>query len=150
MNTIDKKVTNGLAQLLADTYILYVKTQNFHWNVTGELFYTHHKMFEEQYQALASATDIIAERIRSLQAPAPATLKEFLELGTLKEAANNLTATAMIKELLNNHEQMSKNLTQLFSVAQEGEDEVTLDLFIQRKEEHDKTSWMLRSILEVN
>lgn len=140
-------VTNALTTLLANTYILYVKTQNFHWNVTGYHFYSYHKMFEEQYLQLSAAIDEIAERIRSLQAVAPASLAEFLKLASLKEANGVLEANEMIKELLSDHELMSKHILNLFEIIKECNDEVTFDLLIERKSEHDKISWMLRSIL---
>lgn len=140
-------MVDGLTHLLADTYVLYVKTQNFHWNVTGPLFYSFHKMFEEQYSELAEATDTIAERIRALMAPTPASMGEFLKLTSLEEADSDLAPEEMIDELLNDHELMAKNITVLFGVAQDAGDEVTLDMLIQRKEEHDKIAWMLRSTL---
>ena len=146
MKNESKAMTNGLANLLADTYVLYVKTQNFHWNVTGPHFYSHHKMFEEQYTQLSDAIDKIAERIRSLQALAPASLSEFLKLTSLKESDNTLEANSMVKELLCSHELISKNILNLFDIAKECNDEVTLDLLIERKSEHDKIAWILRSI----
>lgn len=147
MENESKKMTDGLSQLLANTYVLNVKTQNFHWNVTGSHFYSYHKMFDEQYSELAAATDQIAERIRSLQAFAPASLSAFLKLTSLKESDHPLDANAMVKELLSSHEAVIKNILELFEIAKECNDEVTLDLLIQRKSEHDKTAWMLRSIL---
>lgn len=148
MENTAKKMTDGLSQLLANTYIVYVQTQNFHWNVVGTHFYSYHKMFEEQYNQLADAIDVIAERIRSLKTVAPASLRDFLKLTTLKEAEGKLDALAMIKALLLSHEAISAHIVSLFEIAKECNDEVTLDLLIVRKAEHEKISWMLRSSLE--
>jgi len=141
-------VADSLAHLLADTYVLYLKTQNFHWNVTGPHFSEYHKLFEEQYQQLAGATDVIAERLRALDIIAPASFSQFLMLTSIKEAEGDLPAQSMIQKLLYDHELIAKQLTKMFVWAQKENDEVTLDLFIQRKTEHDKTAWMLRSLLE--
>lgn len=142
------QLIDGLAHLLADTYVLYLKTQNFHWNVTGVHFHSFHKMFEHQYEELAEAVDVIAERMRSMGAHTPASFKEFLALTSLKESAKNLDWHTMLKTLWADHQHMSTNLTKLFKLAQEANDEVTLDLFIQRKAHHDKTAWMLKSSLK--
>lgn len=141
-------VADGLAHLLADTYVLYLKTQNFHWNVRGPHFAEYHKLFEAQYEQLATATDLIAERLRALNVLAPASFSQFLMLTSLKEADGNKSAEAMIQELLHDHELMGAQFGKLFEWAQKEKDEVTLDLFIQRKTEHDKIAWMLRSLLE--
>lgn len=143
VNTVE-----GLSHLLADTYVLYVKTQNCHWNVKGAAFYAHHKMFEEQYEALADATDVIAERIRALQSIAPASLADFLRLASLDESIDISHSKTMIQMLLSDHETIAKNIFHLFKIAEKEEDEVTLDLLIQRKQEHDKIAWMLRSTLD--
>jgi starvation-inducible DNA-binding protein len=140
-------VITSLSHLLADTYILYTKTQYFHWNVLSPHFYSYHKMFEKQYQALADAIDLIAERIRALNAPAPGSLAQFLKLATLKEAPHPLEAPAMLRCLLKDHEWMAKQITHLFTIAEAVDDEVTLDMLIARKTEHDQTAWMLRSSL---
>lgn len=148
MSVIKKKhsqVIEGLSNLLADTYILALKTQNFHWNVSGPHFHSYHLMFEAQYNQLNESIDVIAERIRALKAPAPATFHEYLERASLKEAGRHLSADQMIRELAADHEAMGKALDHLFHVAEDDKDEVTLDLLIQRKNEHDKTAWMLRS-----
>lgn len=142
-----KQVIDGLSHLLADTYVLYLKTQNFHWNVEGPNFIAYHKLFEEQYLALAGATDLIAERIRALGALAPASFKKFSMLTSLDEAGSHLSAEDMIKELLKDHETISKQFEKLFAAAQKCKDEATLDLYIERKREHDKIAWMLRSTL---
>lgn len=144
----NKQVVEGLRHLLADTYTLYLKTQNFHWHVTGPYFHSFHKMFEEQYNQLAIANDDIAERIRALNHVAPATFAEFLELATIKEDKGKLTSNDMIKKLLNGHEIIIKNAKQLIPVALDAKDDETADLVIGRVEEHEKTAWMLRSSLE--
>ncbi len=141
-------VADGLAHLLADTYVLYLKTQNFHWNVTGPHFAEYHKLFEAQYEQLADATDLIAERLRALNIIAPASFSQFLMLTSIKEADGNIKAEAMIGELLHDHELMGRQIDKMIEWAQKEKDEVTMDLFIQRKTEHDKTAWMLRSLLE--
>ncbi len=140
-------VVTGLSQLLADTYTLYLKTQNFHWHVTGPYFHSFHAMFEEQYTQLAAATDLIAERIRALNSLAPATFAEFLKLATIKEDMAPLAANDMIKKLLSDHETIIKNAKKLIALALENKDDESADLMIGRVEEHEKTAWMLRSSL---
>lgn len=139
---------DGLACLLANTYVLYVKTQNFHWHVTGSQFYSLHKMFEEQYEALAEAIDVLAERMRAMAMTAPATLKEFIELTTLQEPKGDYSAKKMIAELGKDHVAIASQLVKLFELFEAVGDEVTLDILIQRKTEHDKFVWMLRSSVE--
>jgi starvation-inducible DNA-binding protein len=140
-------LVQGLSHLLANTYVLYTKTQNFHWHVKGEDFYPYHKMFEEQYQSLAEAIDTLAERIRALQCKAPASLQEFLQLTSLKESQGDKKTEQMVADLLFDHETIIKSFSNLFQLAQSAGDEVTLDLFIQRMAEHQKIAWMLRSSL---
>ena len=144
-NSITKKMVNGLAALLADTYTLYLKTQNFHWHVTGPHFHSLHSMFEEEYTALASAVDEIAERIRSLGHPAPATFQEFLKLTSLKEEMRTPAAGDMVKKLLHDHELIVQHISKILPAAQDAKDEATVDLLIKRTEFHEKTAWMLRS-----
>lgn len=144
----DSDIIDGLSCLLADTYLLYLKTQNFHWNVTGSHFISLHHLFETQYEELAEAADLLAERIRALQAPAPASFAEYLKLTSLEEAETGLSAEAMLAALLNDHEAMSAAANRLIKTAEEDGDEVTVDMLIERKTEHDKTAWMLRSTLE--
>lgn len=146
-NKPSQQVVTGLSQLLADTYVLYIKTQNFHWNVMGPHFFAYHKAFEAQYEELSAAIDMLAERIRALQAPAPASMTQFLKLTSLEESDDNITAEAMIEELLADHEFVAKNIQKFFTIVQNAKDEVTLDILIQRKTEHDKTAWMLRSTI---
>lgn len=142
------KVVQGLSHLLADTYTLYLKTQNFHWHVTGPNFHSFHKMFEEQYIELTAATDLIAERIRALNQPAPATFAEFLKLASIKEEMGKLSANDMVKKLLQDHEIIIKNAKELIALSLDQKDDETADLVIGRVEEHEKTAWMLRSSLE--
>ncbi|MCC2666333.1 MAG: ferritin-like domain protein DpsA family [Gammaproteobacteria bacterium] len=141
------KVADELIHCLADTYLLYLKTQNFHWNVKGSQFYFLHKMFEEQYQALAIAVDDIAERIRALGCYTPASFSQFSNLSSLKEVTTELNAETMIEKLLQDHEIMIDHLTSIITKAQQAQDEGTADLLIQRLKEHEKTAWMLRSTL---
>ena len=139
------KIADGLAKLLADTYTLYLKTQNFHWNVTGPHFHSLHKMFEEEYVELAAAVDEIAERIRALGVRAPASFAEFLQLTSVTEETATPSANDMVKKLLNDHEIVIKHIEKLMPEAQKAGDEATLDLLITRTEIHQKTAWMLRS-----
>lgn len=144
----NKKVVDGLSHLLADTYTLYLKTQNFHWHVTGPHFHSFHNMFEEQYIQLAAANDLLAERIRTLNSPAPATFTEFLKLATIKENTGSLSANEMVMNLLKDHEIIIKNAKELIAIAMEAKDDETADIVIGRVEEHEKNAWMLRSSLE--
>lgn len=146
MNKTD--ITEGLSRLLASTYSLYLKTQNFHWHVTGPLFHSLHRMFEEQYNELAEAVDRLAERIRSLGAAAPATFSQFLKLSSVHEEEGIPTSLDMVHKLLADHEKVISELEALMPVAQKHSDEATLDLLIQRTETHQKTAWMLRSSCE--
>lgn len=143
-----QSVAEKLSVFLADTYLLYLKTQNFHWNITGPDFYPLHKMLEEQYEQLANATDELAERIRSLDFPAPASFTEFLKLTQLKEASKKLTAKEMISHLLADHETIIREGRKVIAHAQDVHDEASADLIIKRLDEHEKTAWMLRSILQ--
>jgi starvation-inducible DNA-binding protein len=141
-------VLDGLSCLLADTYLLYLKTQNFHWNVSGPNFYSLHKMFEGQYEQLAEAADLLAERIRAIGEKAPGSFSEFLKMTSLEEAGDDLSAAGMIETLLKDHESLADAANRMIEAAQEEGDEVTADIMIARKTEHDKTAWMLRSSLE--
>ncbi len=142
------KISKGLSLLLADTYTLYLKTHNFHWNVTGPMFQTLHTMFEGQYNELALAVDAIAERIRSLGVKAPGSYAEFSKLTSIKESQGNISAEKMIAELVHGHEQVAKTARGIFASADESNDEPTADLLTQRLQIHEKTAWMLRSMLE--
>ncbi|MFN8015668.1 MAG: Dps family protein [Acidimicrobiia bacterium] len=142
-----KQVAEDLKRVLADTYTLYLKTHYFHWNVTGPMFTTLHLMFEEQYNELWLATDIIAERIRALGVFAPGSYGEYSKLTSITESDNVPEATAMIKELVQGHEAVTKTLRSVFSNAEKANDEVTADLVTQRLQVHEQTAWMLRSLL---
>lgn len=141
------KVAGFLSRLLADTYVLYVKTQNFHWNLRDSRFYSLHLLFEKQYEDLAEAVDEIAERIRMIEQHAPASMAEFLKLSHLKEATGNYSGDKMISELCEGHEQIARFLKETIEATQNLGDEGTADLMIQRLKEHDKTAWFLRSHL---
>lgn len=141
-------IAGGLSRLLADTYTLYLKTHNYHWNVTGPMFQTLHLMFEEQYQELALATDLIAERIRSLGAPAPGTYREFAELSSITEEDDRPEATEMIRRLVAGQEAVARTARSIFPAVEQAHDEASADLLTQRLQVHEKTAWMLRSLLE--
>lgn len=141
-------VVELLKRVLADTYLLYLKTQNFHWNVTGPLFPQLHSMFESQYEELSEAVDAIAERIRALGAFAPGSFTSFLAYATLDEAGEVPNPEGMLAQLLDDHESIVRNMREGFDVLDEAGDEVTLDLFVQRMASHEKTAWMLRANLE--
>lgn len=144
-----KTISDGLGRVLADTYTLYLKTHNFHWNVTGPMFTTLHAMFEEQYNALALAVDEIAERIRALGYPAPGSYQQFAGLTEVKDtAATPPSALDMVRELVSANETVVRTARALFSAADDAADESTADLLTQRMQYHEKTAWMLRSLLE--
>ncbi|MBL7663659.1 MAG: DNA starvation/stationary phase protection protein [Bacteriovoracaceae bacterium] len=142
-----KKIAEGLSHLLADSYTLYLKTHNFHWNVTGPMFQTLHLMFETQYTELALAVDLIAERIRSLGVYAPGTYKEFAKLTTIKETDTVPAAKDMIRQLVEGQEAVVRTARKIFPTAENVSDEATCDLLTQRIQLHEKTAWMLRSLL---
>src|SRR5687768_10202908 len=142
------EIAKGLGHLLADTYTLYLKTHNFHWNVTGPMFQTLHLMFETQYNELALAVDLVAERIRALGLPAPGTYKQFSELSTIKEDDGVPKAQDMIRLLVQGHETVARTAREVFRAAEGANDQPTCDLLTQRMQVHEKTAWMLRSLLE--
>ena len=142
------KIVDGLSRLLADSYTLYLKTHNFHWNVTGPMFQTLHLMFETQYTELALAVDLIAERIRSLGMPAPGTYREFAELTSIKEPKGVPAAVDMIKQLVEGQEAVVRTARSIIPIVEKAKDEVSADLLTQRMQLHEKTAWMLRSLLE--
>jgi starvation-inducible DNA-binding protein len=142
-----QRVADGLSNVLADTFILYIKTHNFHWNVTGPMFQTLHLMFEEQYNELWLAVDAIAERIRSLGFTAPGSYGEFTRLTYLQEEPAASNATEMIAELLRDHETAARTARSTLAVARTAVDAPTEDLLTQRLAAHQKTAWMLRSML---
>ena len=142
-----KEIALGLSKLLADTYTLYLKTHNFHWNVTGPMFQTLHTLFMEQYTELWTSTDLIAERIRALDEYAPGSYTEFGKLTSLAEAKGVPPAREMITQLLEGHEAVIRTARSAVPMAEKGNDEVTMDLLTQRMTIHEKTAWMLRSLL---
>lgn len=143
-----EEIAQGLSRLLADTYTLYLKTHNFHWNVTGPMFQTLHLMFETQYNELALAVDLIAERIRSLGFPAPGTYKQYAALSSIKEVEGVPKAQEMIQLLVSGQEAVVRTARSLFPAVEAAHDEATADLLTQRIQLHEKTAWMLRSLLE--
>ena len=142
-----KDIAKGLCHLLADTYTLYLKTHNFHWNVTGPMFNTLHLMFETQYNELALAVDLIAERIRALGYPAPGSYRDYLKLSTIPEAVGVPSAEDMIRQLVEGQESIVRTARSIFPVVDDAHDEPTADLLTQRMQVHEKTAWMLRSLL---
>ena len=142
-----QEIAAGLSRLLADTYTLYLKTHNYHWNVTGPMFQTLHLMFETQYNELALAVDAIAERIRSLGAPAPGSYREFGALSSVPEDDDRPLAEEMIRRLVAGQETVARTARSVFPVVEDAHDEATADLLTQRLQVHEKTAWMLRSLL---
>jgi starvation-inducible DNA-binding protein len=138
----------GLSRLLADTYTLYLKTHNFHWNVKGPLFNTLHLMFETQYTELALAVDGIAERIRALGLPAPGSYAQFSQLTCIAEETGVPSAEAMIQQLVKDQEAVVRTARAIFPVVDQAGDEPTADLLTQRMQIHEKTAWMLRSLVD--
>ncbi len=141
-------IAEGLSRLLADTYTLYLKTHNFHWNVTGVMFNTLHLMFETQYTELALAVDLIAERIRSLGYPAPGTYAAYAKLSSIPETEGVPKAKDMIRLLVEGQEAVVKTARSIFPLTDQVSDEPTADLLTQRMQIHEKNAWMLRSLLE--
>jgi starvation-inducible DNA-binding protein len=141
-------IAKGLSRLLADTYVLYLKTHNFHWNVEGPMFQTLHQMFMEQYTEAWNAIDLVAERIRSLGHYAPGTYREYLELARVNETAGVPKALAMVKQLIDGQEAVVKTAREVLPLADAADDQPTLDLLTQRMQVHEKNAWMLRSLLK--
>lgn len=141
-------IAEGLSRLLADTFQLYLKTHGFHWNVTGPMFNTLHTMFMEQYTELWNALDEVAERIRSLGHFAPGSGGQFARLASVREEQEVPNATGMIRQLVEGHEAVARTARAVFPAAEKGGDEATADLLTQRLQIHEKTAWMLRSLLE--
>ena len=142
-----KEIAEGLSRLLADSYTLYLKTHNYHWNVTGPMFQTLHLMFETQYNELALAVDLIAERIRALGFPAPGSYREFGNLTSIKEDEDAPDANNMIRRLVEGQEAVVRTARSIFPVVDKASDEPTADLLTQRMQIHEKNAWMLRSLL---
>lgn len=143
-----KKIAEGLSRLLADTYTLYLKTHNYHWNVEGPMFQTLHTMFETQYTELALAVDLIAERIRALGHYAPGSYAQYAKLSSISEETGVPGAQDMIRSLVKGNEAVTKTARDIFPVVDKAADEPTADLLTQRMQVHEKTAWMLRSLLE--
>jgi starvation-inducible DNA-binding protein len=148
--TIEQRrgIASGLSHLLADSYTLYLKTHNYHWNVTGPQFSSLHAMFEQQYTELALAVDQIAERIRSLGVRAPGSYAEFAKLTGIDESTGGETAEEMIRQLVTGQETVVRTARAAFPAADAANDEPTADLLTQRMQSHEKNAWMLRSMLE--
>jgi starvation-inducible DNA-binding protein len=143
-----EKIAKGLSALLADSYTLYLMTHNFHWNVTGPDFNSLHLMFMGQYTEQWTALDLIAERIRALGHPAPGTYREFVKLASIKEVEGVPKATDMVRHLVAAQEATARTARELFPLVSAASDQPTADLLTQRLEVHEKTAWMLRSLLE--
>ncbi len=141
-------LAQGLSRLLADTYTLYMKTHNYHWNVTGPMFQTLHLMFEGQYNELAIAVDLIAERIRALGLYAPGTYTQYAKLTSIKEDTEIPNAQTMIRNLVEAQETVIRTARSIYPLAEKATDETTADLLTQRLQIHEKTAWMLRSLIE--
>lgn len=149
INTEDRKsIADGLSHFLADSYTLYLKTHNFHWNVTGPMFNSLHLMFEGQYTELATAVDLVAERIRALGHFAPGSYQAYAKLASIPEADGVPPAVQMIQYLVEGHEAVVRTARKVFAVADQASDEATCDLLTQRIQLHEKTAWMLRSLNE--
>jgi starvation-inducible DNA-binding protein len=142
-----KDIAAGLSRLLADSYVLFLKTHNYHWNVTGPMFNSLHMMFEQQYTELFTAVDEIAERIRSLGELAPGSFKRFNQLSQIQEEQDTPDADTMIRNLIAGQEAVVKTAREVVKIADAANDEPTLDLLTQRMQVHEKTAWMLRSLL---
>jgi len=141
-------IADGLSRMLADTYTLYLKTHNFHWNVTGPMFQTLHLMFMAQYTETWNAVDLIAERIRALGYPAPGSYKQFAALTSIKENDGVPNAKEMIRQLVEGQETVVRTAREIFKIADQANDQPTADLLTQRMTVHEQNAWMLRSLLE--
>jgi starvation-inducible DNA-binding protein len=141
-------IAKGLSRLLADTYVLYLKTHNFHWNVEGPMFQTLHQMFMGQYTETWNAIDLVAERIRSLGHYAPGTYREYLGLARVKETPGVPRAERMVKLLIEGQEAVVRTAREVLPLAERADDQPTLDLLTQRMQVHEKNAWMLRSLLK--
>ena len=142
-----QEIANGLSKLLADSYTLYLKTHNYHWNVKGPLFNTLHQMFEVQYTELAEAVDEIAERIRALGKPAPGSYTAFAKLTSIEEEEGEPSAEDMIRQLVKGQEAVVRTARSVFPIAEAANDEPSADLLTQRMQIHEKNAWMLRSMV---
>lgn len=143
-----KKISEGLSRILADSYMVYLKTHNYHWNVTGELFHSLHEQFEEQYTELAEAIDEIAERIRALGHRAPGSFREYSGLTSIEEDSDQPDAREMVQRLAEDNETILRTCREALAPCEEADDEATIDLITHRLKVHSKVAWMLRSHLE--
>jgi starvation-inducible DNA-binding protein len=143
-----REIADALSRVLADTYTLYLKSHNYHWNVTGPMFNDLHAMFMTQYTELWTAVDLVAERIRSLGFPAPGTYRAFAELSSIEEDSDIPDAKRMVRNLLKGHETVARTCRQAFPAAEKASDQPTVDILTQRLQVHEKTAWMLRSMLD--
>ena len=143
-----KRLADELGKLLADSYTLYLKTHNYHWNVTGPMFQTLHLMFEQQYTELAMAVDLVAERIRALGRPAPGSYVAFARLSSVSDSEELPRALEMVRELVTAHETVIRTARDVVKLAESATDQATADLGTQRLQVHEKTAWMLRSLLD--
>lgn len=143
-----KEIAMGLSRLLADSYMVYLKTHNYHWNVTGKLFHSLHEMFEEQYSELAEAIDVIAERIRAIGYRAPGSFREYSEITSIEEDTDQPDAMEMVRRLAVDNETIIRTARETLPACEKAGDEATIDLLTQRLDIHSKTAWMLRSHLE--
>jgi starvation-inducible DNA-binding protein len=148
MSQPNMQVVDALSRLLADSYTLYLKTHNYHWNVTGPMFTTLHTLFETEYTELALAVDEIAERIRSVGAYAPGSYSEFLALSTVEEASGQPAAKVMVEQLVADQATVAASAKRLIEAAEQAKDQVSADLGVRRAQVHEKNAWMLRSHLE--
>ena len=142
------QIAEGLGRVLADSTVLYAKTHGFHWNVTGPMFNSLHQMFMEQYDELWNALDEIAERIRALGSPAPYGGARIAALASVPETSGHPSAMEMVRELVQGHEAVARTIRGVFAIADGANDQPTADLLTQRLQVHEKTAWMLRSVLE--
>lgn len=145
-----KAIADGLSRVLADSYTLYLKTHNYHWNVTGPMFNTLHLMFEQQYTELATAVDEIAERIRALGVYAPGSYKAFAKLTDIEEETDVPAAEEMVKRAVDGQETVVRTAREVFKLVDAANDEATADLLTQRMQVHEKNAWMLRSLINAN
>jgi starvation-inducible DNA-binding protein len=145
-----KEICKALSKLLADSYLLYLKTQNYHWNVTGKMFQSLHVLFEAQYRDLAEAVDVIAERIRALGEFAPGSFSSFVKLTSIKEETSIPTAEEMVHNLVQGNEAVVASAREIIQLSEECEDDVTADLMVSRMQKHEKNAWMLRSMISSN
>lgn len=143
-----EKIAGGLGRVLADSYLLYLKTHGFHWNVTGPQFNSLHAMFMTQYTELATAVDAVAERIRALGLVAPASYAQFTKLASIKEEQGAPPANDMVRQLMSDHEALARTVRGALPAAQEAHDEASVDLLVERLSVHEKTAWMLRAQLD--